>query len=69
LQFGVVRGYKEAIRDGGVSLDSEDRIVVVGAQTNPYHMVANTRYAVSLSIDKRAQPRTARRRPFESSRS
>jgi len=27
-------------------------MVVVGGQTNPYHMVANMRYSVSLSIDK-----------------
>jgi hypothetical protein len=27
-------------------------MVVVGGQTNPYHMVANMRYSVSVSIDK-----------------
>jgi hypothetical protein len=27
-------------------------LVVVGGQTNPYHMVANMRYVVSISIDK-----------------
>jgi hypothetical protein len=31
---------------------SDFHIIVVGGQTNPYHMVANMRYAVSLSIDK-----------------
>ena len=31
---------------------SDIHIVVVGGQTNPYHMVANMRYAVSISIDK-----------------
>ena len=46
---GTIKG---AVRAGGGSLESDDRIVVVGGQTNPYHMVANMRYAVSLSIDK-----------------